>query len=449
MKEINTMRRTIALLIVLSALLGSCNLPRAGTLAPHRQDAHIPDSAAAPQGENSQSNTRTPNPTNTQEPPPTPTPHPAEIPSGPTLTALVSGEAVIITTIRMLDAQNGWGIGHQTLRGSDHILYTEDGGQTWFDRTPPEPAPEDPGGTKTAWAYFTDERFAWVIYTPEGGPPPMGDSYIWYTHDGGETWEPSMALPTLRLEAYFVPEGFAFIDELQGWLLVHIDAGMSHDYSYLFATKDGGVTWQRVSDPYGVGIQSLHNSGIAFLDSNFGWVSKDNLGVMAGAFFERTSDGGSTWEDVFLPAPPEHDWFTEYSRCNVSSPEFTSEKAASLIVKCRLYGEDASTYDVWSFSYVYTTQDLGETWQHTLLPSPVESLLFLNENEGWAFGREYYKTTDGGLNWVKVKSVNWDGQFSFVDPMTGWAVARNLDEIALVKTTNGGQTWQIIEPVMK
>ena len=98
---------------------------------------------------------------------------------------------------------------------------------------------------------------------------------------------------------------------------------------------------------------------------------------------------------------------------------------------------------------MYTTQDLGETWQHTLLPSPVESLLFLNENEGWAFGREYYKTTDGGLNWVKVKSVNWDGQFSFVDPMTGWAVARNLDEIALVKTTNGGQTWQIIEPVMK
>ncbi|MBC8503807.1 MAG: hypothetical protein H8D34_03055 [Chloroflexi bacterium] len=443
------MRRIIALLIILSALLGGCNLPRAGTLAPPKLDPSISGSGSAFQGEESPSKTRTPIPTSTEAPPPTPTLSPAQIPDGPALQALESGEAVIITMINMLDEQSGWGIGHQTLRGSDHILFTEDGGQTWQDRSPPEPSPEDPGETKTAWAYFADERFAWVIYTPKGGPPPIGDQYVWNTHDGGKSWEPSTALPTLGLEAYFVPEGFAFISEEQGWLLVHIDAGMSHDYSYLFSTNDGGATWLRVSDPYGDGIQSLHNSGIVFLDADFGWVSKDNLGVMAGAFFEQTLDGGSTWEDVFLPAPPEHDWFTEFSRCNASSPLFTGEGAASLIVKCRLYGDDASTFDVWSFSYIYTTQDLGETWQHTLLSSPVESLLFLDEKEGWAFGREYYKTIDGGLTWAKVKTVNWDGQFSFVDPLNGWAVARNLEEIALVKTTNGGQTWQIVEPVAK
>jgi len=79
----------------------------------------------------------------------------------------------------------------------------------------------------------------------------------------------------------------------------------------------------------------------------------------------------------------------------------------------------------------------------------VESLIFLDEQEGWAFGRDYYKTTDGGLSWVVVKTVNWDGQFSFVDSLNGWAVARNLDEIALVKTVDGGQTWQIIEPTIR
>ncbi len=443
------MRKNIALLIILTALLGSCNAPKAGNLAPPKIDPSLSESESKLQGEQSPSKTSTPSPTNTEAAPPTPTPAPPQIPDGPNLQVLQSGDEVIITTIHMLDELTGWGIGHQTLRGSDHILFTEDGGQTWSGRTPPEPAPEDPAGTKTAWAYFADERFAWVIYTPQGGPPPMSDQYVWHTHDGGESWEPSMKLPTLGLEAYFVPEGFFFLDELTGWLLVHIDAGMSHDYSYLFSTKDGGVTWQRVSDPYGDGIQSLHNSGMAFVNAEFGWVSKDNLGVMAGAFFEQTTDGGSTWDDVFLPAPPEHDWFKEVSRCNVSSPVFTAEETAHLIVKCRLYGEDVSTYDVWSFSYIYSTPDLGETWLNSLLPSPVESLLFLDENEGWAFGRDYYKTIDGGLTWDKVKTVNWDGQFSFVDSKNGWAVARNLDEIALVKTVNGGQTWQIVEPVVK
>jgi hypothetical protein len=43
--------------------------------------------------------------------------------------------------------------------------------------------------------------------------------------------------------------------------------------------------------------------------------------------------------------------------------------------------------------------------------------------------------------------VNWDGQFSFVDDLHGWAVARNEQEIALVRTQNGGTSWSILKPV--
>jgi hypothetical protein len=42
--------------------------------------------------------------------------------------------------------------------------------------------------------------------------------------------------------------------------------------------------------------------------------------------------------------------------------------------------------------------------------------------------------------------VNWDGQFSFVDASNGWAVAQAEEEIALVRTTDGGRIWQMIEP---
>ena len=47
-----------------------------------------------------------------------------------------------------------------------------------------------------------------------------------------------------------------------------------------------------------------------------------------------------------------------------------------------------------------------------------------------------------------VKTVNWDGQFSFVTRDAGWAVARNADEIAFLTTSDGGETWQEIEAVI-
>jgi len=53
------------------------------------------------------------------------------------------------------------------------------------------------------------------------------------------------------------------------------------------------------------------------------------------------------------------------------------------------------------------------------------------------------------LSWVKIKTVNWDGQFSFVNQKFGWAVAIANDSIALVFTQDGGRTWQLIEPTIQ
>jgi photosystem II stability/assembly factor-like uncharacterized protein len=59
-----------------------------------------------------------------------------------------------------------------------------------------------------------------------------------------------------------------------------------------------------------------------------------------------------------------------------------------------------------------------------------------------------YRSEDRGLTWTLLKQVAWDGQFSFVGPMNGWAVARDEGEIALVHTIDGGTTWQLVEPVL-
>ena len=100
----------------------------------------------------------------------TPTrPAPTVTPAAPTpvLTALPGrlqpGSPVQIAAIRMLDAQQGWGIGNRGTGRQDAILRTADGGLTWRDVTPP--LPENlAGSTRQAAAAFTDAQHAWVTY---------------------------------------------------------------------------------------------------------------------------------------------------------------------------------------------------------------------------------------------------------------------------------------------
>ena len=61
-------------------------------------------------------------------------------------------------------------------------------------------------------------------------------------------------------------------------------------------------------------------------------------------------------------------------------------------------------------------------------------------------GEEIHLTEDGGKTWTKINEIAWQGQFNFIDENHGWAVAKNEDEIALVKTENGGRSWMIVEP---
>lgn len=369
---------------------------------------------------------------------PTATSIPRDILALPTLTA---GQPVTVTHISMIDAENGWAIGHQDRTG-DRILYSQDGGLTWDERTPAIPGDftQNPGQFHV-WGYFFDNQNAWVIYLEQNQHPPINAPAVWRTSDGGQHWEPGEHLSLTGGESFFEPEGFSFVDPFHGWLLVHIDAGMSHDYSNLYQTSDGGRTWQRMIDPYEGGLQSLHNTGLAFSDQKLGWVTKDNLAVLPGAFFEQTTDGGKTWENIFIPPPDKLDWFTEISQCATSNPTFPAFQKGILLINCR-------TFDDHTFTFTYLTSDQGKSWQSAPLPTTAESLFFVNEHIGWALGRDLYQSTDGGLSWVSIKTVNWDGQFSFVDEKTGWAVAVSDDKTALVFTQNSGQTWQLIQPVI-
>jgi len=87
---------------------------------------------------------------------------------------------------------------------------------------------------------------------------------------------------------------------------------------------------------------------------------------------------------------------------------------------------------------------------------PAKEASFLTEQQGWAIEspdlndpaavRSVYQTTDGGTTWTKIGETHWSGVLDFIDGQAGWVVAKAGDAIALVKTTNGGQSWSEIKP---
>jgi photosystem II stability/assembly factor-like uncharacterized protein len=379
----------------------------------------------------------------------TPTPRPSPTPFYPTvqptplprlpLVHLPSGQSIQITTIKMFDLNVGWGIGNLPGR-SDHVLRTADGGRTWTDVTPPQSVPvalTSPDIELPALpvaAFFLDAATAWAVYD-------VIDTGVWRTTDGGVTWQSSGPLDVGEQGEYAMPYPILFLDSHIGWLMVHLGAGMSHDYSSFFRSIDGGATWERLFSPTDTGGDEICcKTGIAFINAQVGVITHGQ-GPYTHGYIEWTQDGGRTWEHHELPPPPDNPDLFDTSFCDTLSPTVTEMGRVLIVVSCTDMNDSTRHR-----SLLYVTVDGGETWQ--IRPDPGGSLLFLTVNTGWALSRDIYKTTDGGLTWTKIKSVSWDGQFSFVDQLNGWAVARSDSEIALVHTSDGGRTWEELKPVI-
>ena len=103
-------------------------------------------------------------------------------------------------------------------------------------------------------------------------------------------------------------------------------------------------------------------------------------------------------------------------------------------------------------SYLYSSQDAGATWITVHLPDKVQAaqtqLIYFGSNHALLLGHDLYVSTSDGQTWSLAKTVYWDGQFSFVDPMHGWAVARLSGQVALVQTVDGAFTWTMLKPAI-
>ncbi len=353
-----------------------------------------------------------------------------------TIAHYAPGSPVVLSEIHMLTDLMGWALSADP----PHVLRTQDGGVTWIDVTPPERAAYPDEADRSAAGFFLDPYIAWVVYFPEqfvGGPQTLDALSPWWTTDGVH-WQASTIRAPMDIN-----EGrpiVQFVDEDHGWILVAFAVGAGQRAYTLLRTTDGGLGWDAIQTPPDT-LSSCDKTAIAFADAAAGWMTNEcPFELAGGVFVDRTEDGGSSWQQLELSPPAGQGPFAEtYSLCRTHSPNLRSATQGALIVECRRQSGGL-------VSFLYSTGDAGQSWRISAYPGG--ALLLLDDSTGWALSREIHKTENGGQTWRLVKTVNWEGQFSFVSGELGWAVARSEGAIALVRTTNGARTWALLEPVI-
>lgn len=332
----------------------------------------------------------------------------------------------------MIDGNFGWAIGGENDPGK-HILTTQDGGLTWQDVTPPEPAADN----KIATAFFLDTNTAWVTYSYQEFHNIPNPAIIWHTTDAGQTWTAQGPLNTRSTAEFYSPSFFTFADDQNGWLLISVGAGMSHDYTNAYRTQDGGSTWTRIHDPSSEHLQSCCKTNLTFFDTNLGILTAEQ-GPYAQSYYLITNDSGLTWEHIDLPSPKTNPNLFNTRYCATHSPHIFSPTEWRIGLSC------PSTYDASTVHYEYRTTDSGITWATQSYPGG--DLFWLSPDFRFALSRAIYQKPTDSFEWMLNKTVLWFGQFDFINRAHGWAVARDGDEIALVSTQNNGYSWQIITP---
>lgn len=427
--------RCVPAFVILAILLAACQ--PVSTPAPTLAPTSPPPTATTP-----------PQPSPTAAAAPTPTPH----------------QTSTLVQLHMLNPNEGWAVD-----SLGNILHTTLGLRQWQNLSPRGAKPGV--GPSRVTAFFLDSQHAWALYTPQDSPP-LAPIQIWRTADGGSTWA---AGETIEYAVDFLgPVALQFVDPQHGWFLGQIYPGMHQVYAVLYATSDGGATWQLVSDstPMAKPSNSLPGSySLPYGPETFTFVN-DQLGFAGDDRLYKTQDGGRSWAPLDLPAPPDAPRLTQPSRF-VSPPRFATPLDGVLQVA---YYEYDNIYcppcdiamNLPAALYLYYTHDGGQTWTPYPAPALAGNAGLIDAQNGWFLGSSdltmastaLYLTADGGQSWtLKSKDTFLPicAHLNFVSAQTAfadnpynqgigrfWVDLPNQEACArpyLYQSTDGGETW--------
>ncbi len=232
-------------------------------------------------------------------------------------------------------------------------------------------------------------------------------------------------------------------------------------------TDDMGENWNIIYKPADIPRETSLNA-ISFVDENIGYA------VGSESTLIKTTDGGMTWIDISPAGDNEFEdvyfhnelygFITKYNSvlrttdgCQTWDLEYISSVSHP---KHLHFTNDTTGYigDSWS-SYYYKTTDGGENWVQININPFIENfklnaILFINEDTGFISGRidsvssnnhVIFRTIDGGNLWTQVYThyFNIILNFYFHNSDTGFAVGpRCFYDNMILRTTDGGLNWQ-------
>ena len=211
---------------------------------------------------------------------------------------------------------------------------------------------------------------------------------------------------------------FDFVDESTGWLAA----------SKLLRTRDGGLTWEAVSD--------LKPGALDFVSPLEGWAADEVCeGAQCVASVYHTLDGGGTWEK-----------------------QTSHEGSLSRVV----FVDEANGWVLLEFPRsILHTSDGGRTWrEQPALGGQIDTvrMAFVNANVVWAASKELAPDTpirvfvseDGGDSWRPAGEIDdRDGcgpqTLSAGDANHAWVVSLDCRERVkpfINRTVNSGAYWE-------
>lgn len=324
------------------------------------------------------------------------------------------------TKVDMISGRVGWGLTGQG------VLYTDCGGKKWRDVTPV--AAKD---LKPEAGYFLDKKTAWVVFAGRDKQTVL----VFSTNDGGKSWADAR-ITTREPDPFPGPLALNFIDNQRGWMLLSYGVAAGSEKVELFATADGGKTWQAISSSDNrtqLPPKGLKN-GVVFQSPCLGWLT----GVWYGdrVFLYRSRDGGKHWHSVGLELP--EGYISKGGAAETLPPAIFKGKG---ILPVSFHGSKQAMifYRIDKGGQLTSTTPLHYKEGTNLIYSIV------NRKQIIAFdGTSFYVTSDGAKKWSKrFPKAGIPGlvQIDFVSSRKGFALSRNG---MLWKTVDGGYKWSLI-----
>jgi photosystem II stability/assembly factor-like uncharacterized protein len=200
-------------------------------------------------------------------------------------------------------------------------------------------------------------------------------------------------------------------------------------FAAVYKTTDGGETWQTQLTESELG-GAFYFRNIEFLDAQNGFLGTLNNLLL------KTNDGGITWQPVDNISPNPH------AVCGLSAVN------SQTIFGCGAFFQPA---------FIIKSSDAGQTWTYTNMADMATALVeikFIDETTCYAGGQNtngacLLKTTDGGNSWNEIYNSGIPGEYVWkiqiledINVVFGAvsSVAPHLGK--LIKSFDAGNNWQ-------